>query len=577
MRHLLIALALILAPPAAEAAAPPPVGADHAMVVTVHHLASDAGLSILRQGGTVVDAAVAVGYALAVVWPAAGNLGGGGFMSLRLADGRSTFIDFREKAPLASTETMFQDGAGHVVKGRSTEGWLAVGVPGSVAGLDYVLSHYGSLPRATVMAPAIALARDGFVLEPADAVVLQVAAAEFAKHPETAAIFLHDGRPYGVGETLRQPQLAASLEAIAKDGADAFYKGAIGHAIAAASQAGGGIIEDNDLAAYTARELTPLRCGYRGYEIQTAPPPSGGGIAICETLNILEAYDLKVLGFHSAASVHLMAEAERRAFHDRQVLGDPAFVDNPVGMLGGKAYAAKLRAGIDPAKATPSATLGPTPTDHEGQQTTHYSIADAAGNAISVTTTLNGYFGNFIVAGQTGILMNNEMDDFDAQAGASNMFGLVGGGHANAVAPGKTPLSSMSPTIVTRDGRLAMVIGSPGGSRIITTILQTIINVVDHGMSLGEAVDAPRLHEQWMPDRIDTEPRALSPDTIKTLEADGYTFKEVSPWSQAEAIITSGNDLFHQDDLSVLARTPKSLALYGASDIRAPSGAAVGY
>ncbi len=577
MLRVLLASALVLVAPLAKAASPPPVGADHAIVVSAHGLASAAGVSILRQGGNVVDAAVAVGYALAVVWPAAGNLGGGGFMSLRLADGRSTFIDFREKAPLAATETMFQDSAGHVVPHRSTEGWLAVGVPGSVAGLELALRTYGSLPRSTVMAPAIALARDGFVLGPADVTALRAGTADFAKDTATAAVFLHDGRPYGVGDTFRQPRLAASLEAIAQGGAKAFYKGAIGHAIAAASLAGGGILADRDLAAYEPRELAPIRCSYRGYDIQSAPPPSGGGIALCEILNVLEGYDLKALGFHSAASVHLMAEAERRAFRDRQSLGDPSFVDNPSGRLTDKAYAARLRTGIDVNKATPSSSLGALEADHEGQQTTHYSIADAAGNAVAVTTTLNGYFGNFRVAGDTGILMNNEMDDFDALPGASNMFGLVGG-RANAVAPGKTPLSSMSPTIVTREGRLVMVVGSPGGSRIITTVLQTILDVVDHGMSLGEAVDAPRFHEQWMPDRIEIEPNALSPDTMERLQTSGYTFKEATPWGQAEAIMPGGNDPARQGaDLSFLARPPGVFALYGASDVRAPSGAAVGF
>ena len=577
--YLACAMAFLAASPA-SAVAPAPMAAEHAMVVTAQHLASSIGADVLRQGGNVVDAAVAVGYALAVVFPAAGNLGGGGFMTLRFADGRSTFVDFREKAPGAATPGMFLDPKGHVVEGRSTETWLAVGVPGSVAGLEWARDHYGTKPRSALMAPAIALARDGFTLAPADTTLLDLGAEAFAGDPETAAIFTHDGKPYAVGDRLVQKQLAATLEAISAEGADAFYKGRIGTAIALASQRGGGLLTEADLANYKVRELEPIRCSYRGYDIVSAPPPSAGGVAICEILNILEGYDLGALGFHSAASVHLMVEAMRRAFHDRQGLGDPAFVHNAIASLIDKAYAAKLRTGIDAVKATPSASLDPPPpVVREGQQTTQFSVADAAGNAVSVTYTLNSWFGLRRVAGDTGVLMNNEMDDFAAKPDAPNLYGLLGSA-ANAVAPGKTPLSSMSPTIVSKDGKLAMVIGSPGGSRIITIVVETILNVIDHGMSITDAIDAPRLHMQWMPDVVETEPFALSADTRRLLDAAGYRFKEKTPWGQAAGIVT---DVFGQDGspnglaIPYLAKSPRPMTLYGADDDRDPVGSAAGY
>ncbi len=577
-RSLAIALTVVTASPAL-AASPAPLGADHGMVVTAQHLASDVGAKVLKEGGNVVDAAVAVGYALAVVFPAAGNLGGGGFMTIRLADGRSAFIDMREKAPGAATPTMFQDEHGNVVEGRSTDTWLAVGIPGTVAGLEWARDRYGTKPRAALMAPAIALARDGFVLAPADTSLLQLGTPTFAADPATAAIFTHEGRPYAVGDTLVQPQLAATLEAISAGGADAFYRGPIAHSIAEASRTGGGIITQEDLAGYKVRELSPVHCSYRGYDIQSAPPPSAGGVAICEILQILEGYDLGAMGYHSAAEVHAMVEAMRRAYHDRQGLGDPDFVHDDIVKLIDKSYAAKLRAGIDPARATSSASLDGLPQSKpEGQQTTHYSIADTAGNAVSVTYTLNSWFGLRRVAGDTGVLMNNEMDDFASKSGSANQFGLVGS-DANAVAPGKTPISSMSPTIVTKDGKLAMVIGSPGGSTIITTVVQAIVNVVDYGMTVSAAIDAPRIHMQWMPDVVFAEPLALSPDTRKILESQGYAFKDRAPWGQAAGITT---DVFGRDgggnDFAIpdLSRPPKGYKLYGADDDRDPVGSAAG-
>ena len=562
-----------------RAAAPDPAGADTAMVVSAHALATRVGLDILRQGGTVVDAAVAVGYALAVVYPAAGNIGGGGFMTIRFKDGRTTFLDFREKAPLAATPDMFLDAAGKVVPGRSTDSWLAVGVPGSVAGLDAALQRYGHLSRAAVMDPAIALARDGFVLSEGDASFFRYGAADLGRDPAAVATYFHDDHAPLAGERLVQPHLAATLTAIRDGGADAFYTGATARAIAAASAAGGGLITTADLAAYRVRELPTVDCTYRGFLVQSAPPPSSGGVALCEMLNILEGYDLSGMGFHAAAEVHVMTEAMRHAYHDRNdALGDPAFVDNPVAHLTDKAYAAAIAKTIAPEAAGRTADLDTAAA--ERPQTTHFSIADAAGNAVAVTTTLNGWFGARRVAGDTGVLMNNEMDDFAAKRGASNMFGLVQG-ERNAVRPGKTPLSSMSPTIVSRDGKLAMVVGSPGGSRIITTVLEIIVDVIDHGMSISEAIDAPRFHMQALPDTLFVEPYGLSPDTTALLAKAGYAMTTSQAWGMAAGILAGGMRLGPAPgDAHALSMAPDPgppRALYGAADVRSPTGSAMGY
>ncbi|MCW6506534.1 gamma-glutamyltransferase [Lichenifustis flavocetrariae] len=543
------------------------------MVVSAQHLASDAGLEVLRSGGNAVDAAVAVGYALAVVYPAAGNLGGGGFMTIRFADGRATFLDFREKAPIAATRTMFLDPDGHVIPGLSTDSWLAVGVPGTVAGLEAASQRYGRLGRHTVLAPAERLARDGFVLTDGDAVLFAAETPGLAKDPGARAIFTRDGQALKAGDRLVQPQLARSLERIDSDGAASFVQGPLAQAVAAASQLGHGLITLDDFAHYRVREMTPISCMYRAYQVISAPPPSSGGVTLCEILNILEGYDLKAMGFHSAAESHVLIEAMRRAYRDRnQELGDPDFVVNPLSHLLDKSYAAALRATILPDAATPSASLPFAPASTEGQQTTQFSVVDAAGNAVSVTYTLNGWFGAHRVAGDTGILMNNEMDDFTAKPGTANMFGLVQG-TANAIAPGKTPLSSMSPTIVARDGHLAMVTGSPGGSRIITITAEVIINVVDHGMTLEAAVDAPRLHHQFLPDRVDLEPEALTPDVRNKLAGSGYTFRDVTPWGHAESILVGGETLSAAEGASSLGG---GLVLFGVNDPRAPAGSAAG-
>src|SRR5438105_463738 len=413
------------------------------MVVSAQHEASEAGLQILRVGGNAIDAAVAVGYALAVVDPCCGNIGGGGFMLIHTADGHDTVIDFRETAPRAATAGMFLDPGGNPVRERSLYGYLAAGVPGTVMGLDNALTRYGKLGRAAVMAPAIALARDGFALGEADAAIIAARAERLGKDPEAARIFLRpDGGPHPAGDRLVQPDLANTLALIAEGGPDAFYRGPIAAAVATASAAQGGIFT-KDFAAYTATEMPPIRCTYRGYVILSAPPPSAGGTILCEMLNVLTGWDLGASGAASAQTIHLMAETMRHAYVDRNsLLGDPAFVTNPLERLLSSEHAAAIRAAIDPDKATASARLGPGTAPHERPETTHYSVADGDGNAVAVTYTLNGSFGAAVVAPGTGFLLNNEMDDFTTKPGTPNQFGLVQG-EANAIAPGKRPLSSM--------------------------------------------------------------------------------------------------------------------------------------
>lgn len=563
---------LVIAGPV-QAASPAPVTAENGMVVTAQRLASEAGVEVLKNGGNAVDAAVAVGYVLAVVYPSAGNIGGGGFMTIRLKDGRTTFLDFRERAPLAATKTMYLGADGNVVPGLSTDTHLAVGVPGTVMGLETAREKYGTKSREELMATAIGLARDGFALEAGDVATLANGTGKFMKDPAAAAIFLRDGKePYRIGDVLKQEDLAKSLEAISRDGPDAFYKGGIADAIVAASRAGKGILAKEDFAQYKVRELEPVTCDYRGYRIISSPPPSSGGIIICEILNILEGYPIGYMGHASADTVHVMIEAMRHAYADRNsALGDPDFVTNPVTTLVSKDYAKRIRDAIDPFRAGKSEAVRPL-TFAESEETTHYSIVDREGNAVAVTYTLNGSFGTGIVAPGTGILLNNEMDDFTAKPGTANLYGLVQG-EANAVAPAKTPLSSMSPTIVTRDGNLFMVIGSPGGARIITITLSAIVNVIDHGMNIREAIDTPRIHHQWLPDRVVMEPFALSRDTLKILADMGHNVG-LDPgwpiWGQAAGILVGGKSLAEIE-------AGGGARLNGAMDSRAPAGAAVGY
>ena len=537
------------------------VTAPHAMVVTPQHLATEIGVDILKHGGNAVDAAVAAGYALAVVHPCCGNIGGGGFMVAHLANGKNLFLDFREKAPHAATPTMFQDANGNVVAGRNTATWLATGVPGTVMGLNEALATYGTIPLAKAMAPAIALAKNGYVLNDADARILGLRAKTFAEEPNAAAIFLNHGRPFKAGERLTQKELAATLEAIAKGGTDAFYKGAIAKKIVAASEKNGGILTMKDFAEYTAPWTKPVTCDYRGYEIVSAPPPSSGGTTVCEILQIVKPYPFRKWGYASVKVTHYLVEAERYAFADRNTyLGDPAFVKNPVARLISAQHAAKICAQIHPNKATPSSDVHGSLGAAEGMHTAHYSIVDRHGNAVGVTYTLNFFFGNGKIAGDTGFFLNDEMDDFTAKPGVPNGYGLVQG-KVNQVEPGKRPLSSMTPTIVLKNGKLFMVTGSPGGATIISTVLESILNTVDFGMNMQAAVDAPRVHHQWLPDVVFVEPGYLTPETRGPLEKMGYRFIERSPWGADEAIL----------------RNPKTHMLEGANDNRRPSGLAAGY
>lgn len=539
-----------------------PVTAPHAMVVSAQHLATDVGVEILKQGGNAVDAAVAVGYAEAVVHPCCGNIGGGGFMVVHLASGKNLFLDFREKAPLKATAKLFQDANGNVVPGRSTGTWLGVGIPGTVMGLNEALAKYGTMPLKKVIAPAIALAEKGYVLAPGDVKIMHERTKDFATEPNVASIFLNHGKPWQAGERLVQTNLANTLKAISKRGTKAFYSGPIAEKMVRASQAGGGLFTMKDFASYTAQWDAPVTCRYRGYTIVGAPPPSSGGTTVCEILQVLEGYPLGHYGYGSVAATHDIVEAERRAFADRNTdLGDPAFVHNPVARLISPEHAAKLRASILPDEATPSSEIKGGVSAVEGTNTTHYSVVDAQGNAVAVTYTINYLFGVGKMAGDTGFFLNNEMDDFTSKPGVPNGFGLVQGA-ANAVAPGKRPLSSMSPTIVLGpDGKVFMVTGSPGGSTIITTVLQTILDVIDYGMNMQQAVDAPRFHHQWLPDQVMVEPGYLTPETQAKLEAMGYTFNPIAAIGADEAIL----------------RDAKTGLWQGANDRRRPAGAAKGY
>jgi gamma-glutamyltranspeptidase/glutathione hydrolase len=570
---LLCGTVLSCAVPAARAAAPAPLESPDGMVVTAQHLASDVGAAVLRRGGNAVDAAVAVGYALAVTHPCCGNLGGGGFMTIHLADGRNTFLNFREKAPLAARPDMFLDANGNPAGDRSVNGYLAAGVPGTVLGLETAREKYGTLPRADLMAAAIRLAQDGFILTRGDVDELMVATAAFRAQANVAPIFLARGEPLQPGDRLVQKNLAATLQAISHGGAEVFYKGPIAAAVAAANRANGGLLTAQDFASYDITESAPISCRYRGYTILSAPPPSSGGVIVCEMLQILEAYPLAVLGFHSSESVHLMTEAMRYAYRDRNTyLGDPAFVDNPISRLLSLRHAGAIRAHIRPHRAGVSSALGDDDLAGEKATTTHFSVVDRWRNAVSVTYTINDDFGAKVIAGDTGFFLNDEMDDFTSKPGAPNLFGLVQG-KANAIAPGKRPLSSMTPTIVLQEGKPVLVVGTPGGSRIITTVLEVIVNVIDHGMTLQEAVDAPRFHHQWLPDTLAGEPFAFSADTVGSLRRMGYRVVPLERWAAAnaaEAIGIAPADAARARALGF----PRPGMLYGASDSRAPAGSA---
>ena len=577
-----VLLLSLLLSPQFYAASEPAAEARNGMVVSSQHLASQAGADILKAGGNAVDAAVAVGYAQAVVNPCCGNIGGGGFMTLHLADGKNIFINFRETAPASASADMYLDKDGNLIKDASLYGYLAAGVPGTVKGLDYALEKYGTMKREQVMAPAIKLARDGFILTRADTDVLDTTTARFKQDPEAARIFLKpDGSAFQPGDRLIQSDLANTLERIAKEGPPAFYEGEIPQIVEKASQAGGGKLTAKDFADYTISEVSPVTCTYRGYEFISAPPPSSGGVTICQTLNILEGYDLKAMGFNSADYIHTLTEAMRHSYMDRNTfLGDPAFVKNPTEKLPSKAYAEELRKEIIPGKATPSAQVQPGTGPHEKPETTHYSVVDNKGNAISTTYTINGRFGAVVIPPGTGFFLNDEMDDFTTKIGEKNMYGLVQG-ERNAIAPGKRPLSSMSPTIVTKDGKIFLVLGSPGGSRIISITLQTALNIIDHGMAPQEAVNAPRIHHQWLPDEVYYEQRGVSKDSLNLLDKMGYKMVEQTPWGAAELIMvglpgaagvsadSSGND-------AAVSGKVREGYLYGANDVRRPAGEAAG-
>ena len=529
------------------------------MSVAMESIAADVGVSVLQKGGNAVDAAVAVGFALAVTHPFAGNIGGGGYMLIRLADGRTTFIDFRERAPEKSTRDMYLDAQGNPTR-DSIEGWRSSGVPGSVRGFELANTKYGKRKWAENLAPAVDLAIKGYPVSYALSEGLK-GSRSLAADPESKRIFQRDGRFYDVGETLVQPDLGRTLQRIAANGPNEFYEGETAKRLADEMAKHGGLISLADLKNYKAIERTPLQGTYRNYTVITAPPSSSGGIALLEMLGILEGTGYEKGGPGSASSIHYIAEAMRRAYADRnEYIGDPDFVKVPIAGLLDKAYLTKLRSTIDPVKATPSVEVKPgQPAGVEKMETTHYSVVDAEGNAVAVTYTLNGGYGNGITVPGLGFLLNNEMDDFSAKPGTPNMFGLVQG-ERNAIAPGKRPLSSMTPTILLKDGKLFMTVGAPGGSRISTAVLQVILNVVDFGMNIQDAIDAPRVHHQWMPDRLSLE-RGISPDTVDLLKSRGYEvdYNAGVVLAQTAAIVSDGG------------------WLQGGSDGRSAAGKAAGY
>ncbi len=593
----LLALALTLAPSLRAQRAP--VEAEHGMVTSVHELASLAGLEMLQRGGNAIDAAVATGLALTVVHPFAGNIGGGGFMLIRLADGRSVALDYRESAPAASSRDMYVGPDGNVLSGpaSSTVGWRASGVPGSVAGFALALEKYGSgkLSWADVCEPARRLAADGHRVTPIAAALHRTHAKLLTPFDESKKIFLNGGAFWKPGDLWKQPDLAATFARLQKNGPREFYEGTTARLIAEAMQKNGGLITLADLQAYHVAERTPLRGTYRGYDIITMPPPSSGGIALLQMLAMLEPHNVGALGAQSAAKYHLFTEVMRRAFRDRaEYLGDPDFVKIPVAELLDRSYLKKRMADFSPTHATPSEKIEPglgsvkltslppgspglshaqRSTLHaplarlapESTETTHFSIVDAAGNAVANTYTLNGGYGSGVTIPGTGILMNNEMDDFTAKVGVKNMFGLLQG-PANAIVPGKRPLSSMTPTIVLKDKKLFLVTGSPGGPTIINTVLQIVSNVIDFGMSITQAVESPRIHHQWMPDSLSYERNGLSTDTANILKSLGHSFKERASYEGA-----------YQGDAETVMVDPETHLRLGASDLRRGDSKAVGY
>jgi gamma-glutamyltranspeptidase/glutathione hydrolase len=558
------AAALMAAACPAPAASPRPVRALHGMVSSASGPASDVGAEILKRGGNAVDAAVAVAFALAVTYPTAGNVGGGGFMLVRMADGRTAAIDYREVAPRAARSGMFLDTRGEVVPGASRTGHRAVGVPGTVAGLALARERFGRLPWRDLVEPARRLAAGGFPVSYDLARSLRGLESKAAGHPETRRIFLRGGRPYGEGEILRQPELGATLGRIAAGGPGEFYAGRTAALLAAEMAAHGGLIDLEDLGAYRAVVREPVRGSYRAYELLSMPPASSGGLLLLQMLKMHEGHDLASLGPSSSAKVHLLVETMKRCYADRAAyVGDPGFVAVPVGALLSPAYLEGRSRSIDPARATPSSRIraGALPPRESGE-TTHFSVVDREGNAVANTYTLRDGYGSGITVAGAGFLLNNVMDEFAAKAGAPNAFGFPAG-EANTIAPGKRPVSSQTPTIAIRDGKLAFVLGSPGGTTIPNTVLQVVLNLIDHGMDIQEAVDAPRIHHQWLPDVIKYERYGLAADVAAALEARGHALQpagEVAPIGMVHAIQVEAGGV-----------------RLGASDSRSPDGRVSGY
>jgi gamma-glutamyltranspeptidase / glutathione hydrolase len=559
---LLIVLFATSLPMTQHAASREPARAKHGMVASTSEIASRVGVEIMQRGGNAIDAAVAVGLALAVTWPPAGNIGGGGFMMIRRASGNTEIVDYRERAPLAASRDMYLDKKGDVIKGASTVGYKAAGVPGTVAGLSLALQRHGKLKWTDVIEPARKLAAEGFIMSHHLARSLQGTEKLLGQFPDSNRIFLRDGKFYEEGERIIQPELAATLARLKEKGPREFYEGKTAQMIAEDMKANGGLITEQDLKQYEPTVRKPLAGTYRGYEIVTMPPPSSGGAALLQMLNILEHYKLAELGPGSSDTIHLLVESQRRAFADRaEFMGDADFVKVPVEGLISKKYAADLAKTIDPERATPSEKVrAGKPAAYESTQTTHFTVIDEEGNLVSNTYTLNGGYGSGVTARGTGVLLNNEMDDFTSKPGVPNAYGLLQSEN-NAIAPRKRPLSAMTPTIVLKDGKVWFAIGSPGGPTIINTVLQVIVNVIDFGMNIQQAIDAPRFHHQWMPDRIDCEPFGINRDTRAALEKKGHVFAERPRYmGDAEGVMID----------------PKNGMRLGASDSRS-GGVPVGY
>jgi gamma-glutamyltranspeptidase/glutathione hydrolase len=524
-------LPLLLAPPTSflRAASPAPVKGKNGMVVSAEKLASAVGVEILKKGGNAVDAAVATGFALAVTFPGAGNIGGGGFMVIRMADGRATSFDYREKAPAKAHRDMYLDSKGNYLPEKSQEGYLSIGVPGSVAGLLDALQKYGTMKREQVLEPAIKLAEEGFVVSPSFERELIGQVNEFNKYPSSKKVFTKNGKPFQEGDTLIQKDLAETLKRISREGKDGFYRGKTAELLVEEMKRGGGLITIDDLKNYQAIERPVVRGTYRGFEVLSMGPPSSGGIALIHMLHLLERYNIALSGFGSSRTISLMAEAMKLTYADRaEFLGDADFYPVPTERLLSRKYADERAKLIDTLKATPSVQIshGEMPK-REGTNTTHYSVADKKGSAVSVTTTINSWFGSSILVDGAGFFLNNEMDDFAAKPGVPNQFGLLGG-DANSVQPNKRMLSAMTPTIVLKDNNPFLIVGSPGGSTIITTVLQMVLNVIDHGMNIQQAVDAMRIHHQWRPDTLYYEHKSLAADVTDNLKRRGYFVLERS-------------------------------------------------